>query len=97
MKDSNHLLGDPEALRAELQSQGFLLIRGVHDRDEVLAARNRVLQHLAGLGGRLDPSRPVEEGVLLRQCGATCVPFMVSGFTGKKTRMTSSLHFKPLR
>lgn len=80
MQDANHLLGDPEALRAELQSQGFLLLRGVHDRQQVLTARSKVLEHLAQAGGKLDPDWPVEQGVLLRQCGASCVPFMVSGF-----------------
>jgi hypothetical protein len=76
MQDSNHLLDNPEALRKELESKGFLLIRGVHDREQVLAARLKVLRHLDELGGKLDPSHPAEEGVLLRQCGATCVPFM---------------------
>lgn len=44
MEDSNHLLGDPEALRNEFEKKGFLLIRGVHDRDQVLAARMKVGQ-----------------------------------------------------
>ena len=147
MQDSNHLLNDPDALRKELETKGFLLIRDVHDREQVLAARlkvrgyapitlafgtltyllvsvyttprnisllitrsknglaacisqvrpawrshthvraffnhgllrrSKVLRHLDELGGKLDPSHPAEEGVLLRQCGATCVPFMVS-------------------
>ena len=54
----------------------YLFIRGLHDRDEVLEARRAVLKYLHDLGDKLDESRPWEEGLLLRDCGATCVPFM---------------------
>ena len=36
MDDANHLLGDPAALMTELNEKGYLLIRGLHDRAEVL-------------------------------------------------------------
>jgi hypothetical protein len=36
---SNHLLGNPVGLRAALKDQGYLLIRQLHDRGEVLGAR----------------------------------------------------------
>lgn len=60
LKPANALLGDWDALRARLQEDGFLLIRGFHDRDRVESARKRVLEHLADLGG-LDRSGPLEE------------------------------------
>lgn len=76
MDDANHLLGDPAALMTELNEKGYLLIRGLHDRAEVLAARRAVLGHLHDLGGKLDGTQPWEDGVLLQGCGAGCVPFM---------------------
>eukprot|EP00041_Stephanoeca_diplocostata_P031363 m.975888 g.975888 ORF g.975888 m.975888 type:complete len:335 (-) comp23943_c0_seq7:3499-4503(-) len=76
MTDSNHLLGKPKELWAELQSKGYILIRGVHDRDAVLQGRTTVLNHLHQQGGKLDPAHPVEDGVLLKNCGSACVPFM---------------------
>ena len=76
MKDSSHLIGDPVKLHATLQEQGYLLIRGLHDREEVLRARLKVLEHLSQLGGKLDESKPIEDGVLLSRCGKSCVPFM---------------------
>eukprot|EP00040_Diaphanoeca_grandis_P026257 m.146879 g.146879 ORF g.146879 m.146879 type:complete len:364 (-) comp30505_c0_seq1:372-1463(-) len=76
LSDSNHLLDDPVALAAELKEKGYLLIRQLHDRDEVLDARLAVLKHIGQLGEKLDPAHNWEEGVLLQRCGQGCVPFM---------------------
>lgn len=46
LEDCNALLGDRGALLNELETKGYLYIRGLHDRDEVLAARTKVIQHL---------------------------------------------------
>ncbi len=42
LRDSSALLGDAAALRAELAAAGFLFVRGLHDRAQVLAARLQV-------------------------------------------------------
>ncbi|MCF7817515.1 MAG: phytanoyl-CoA dioxygenase family protein [Kiritimatiellales bacterium] len=44
MRIANDLLGDPEALRDRLETDGYLLIREFHPRDEVLAARRALLE-----------------------------------------------------
>lgn len=60
LRDANALLGNPEALRARLEADGYLLIRGLLPREDVLRARKVVLQALAA-EGLLDPGAPVEE------------------------------------
>lgn len=40
LKDRNDLVQYPQALRPRLREAGYLLIRDVHDRDEVLQARH---------------------------------------------------------
>lgn len=49
LRDSSLLLHDVEALRSRLAEDGYLLIRGLHDRDLVLQARRTILEHLAKL------------------------------------------------
>lgn len=51
----------PAALRARLAEDGYLLIRGLHDRDLVLAARRQMLAEVAA-AGRLAPDAPLLEG-----------------------------------
>ncbi|SFD49158.1 Phytanoyl-CoA dioxygenase (PhyH) [Paenibacillus catalpae] len=63
LRDANDILDNVEALRTRLKEDGYLLIRGFHDREEVLSARNGILQKLNDMG-RLDPNFPVEEGVI---------------------------------
>jgi ectoine hydroxylase-related dioxygenase (phytanoyl-CoA dioxygenase family) len=55
MPDSAGLLDDPTRLRARLEDDGFLYLRGVLDRDAVLAARREVL-------GRLEAVEEVAPG-----------------------------------
>jgi len=70
-----HREGDWDGLRRELSQKGYLLIRGLHSREEVLAARKVVLEHVAASGpGKL--VGPTESGVLDARCGRGCVPFM---------------------
>ncbi|MGJ3243659.1 MAG: phytanoyl-CoA dioxygenase family protein [Opitutales bacterium] len=64
MEEATHLLGDPEALREQLAETGYLLIRGFHDRDRVVAARRSILQKLADADW-VDPDGPLEAGRLL--------------------------------
>jgi len=42
LRESNDILDDAVALRERMAEDGYLLIRGLIDRDKVLAARARV-------------------------------------------------------
>lgn len=61
LKDSNDIAEDFAALRQRLQEDGYLLIRGLHDRTQVLNARANLLEKLSQ-EGKLDPHYPIEEG-----------------------------------
>lgn len=63
MRDSNDILGDEEALRNRMEEDGYLLIRGFHDREDVLKARLELLAHLRDTG-KLAPGTPIEEGII---------------------------------
>lgn len=63
LRDSNDLLDDPAALRARIDDEGYLLIRGFHDVDMVLKAR-RALLEMAAAQGDVDTSRPPMDGVI---------------------------------
>jgi hypothetical protein len=64
LRDATPHLGDPAALRARLADEGYLLLRGLQDRDLVLEARRQMVAELrdAGVadrsGGPLD-ARPI--------------------------------------
>ncbi|XP_064628941.1 1-deoxypentalenic acid 11-beta-hydroxylase-like [Lineus longissimus] len=77
LPDSSHLLGNRDALLKELTERGYLFIRGLHDRDEVLRARLAVIKHIKDTGaGRLEDGTPWEDGVLAQRCGKGCIPFL---------------------
>jgi ectoine hydroxylase-related dioxygenase (phytanoyl-CoA dioxygenase family) len=63
LRSSNELLHDMSALRGRLQEDGYLLLRGLHDRDQVLRARMDLLQELDSRG-KIDRSFPLEDGVI---------------------------------
>jgi hypothetical protein len=63
LRDANALLTEVAALRARLAEDGYLLLRGFHDRDEVLAARREVLDGIAE-AGLFDPDAPRSEAVI---------------------------------
>jgi ectoine hydroxylase-related dioxygenase (phytanoyl-CoA dioxygenase family) len=48
--DSTALMADPPALRARMAEDGYLYLKGVLDRDAVLAARREVFARLAAVG-----------------------------------------------
>ncbi len=62
LPESNDILDDTEALRERMQNDGHLLIRGLHDAEEVLQARRDILQIMAD-ERKLDPNAPLIEGV----------------------------------
>ena len=63
LRVSNDIQHDPEALRERLKSDGYLFLRGLHDREAVLEARREILSRLATRGA-LDPMAPLMEGVI---------------------------------
>jgi hypothetical protein len=60
--DSTDLLNDASALRQRMADDGYLYLPGLLDRDEVMAARQSVLQRLWDQGS-LDPAFPLMDGV----------------------------------
>lgn len=63
LRDSSPLLGNREALEARFEEDGFLLLRGLIDRQKVLDARAEVLRFMAERE-TLEPGKPVLEGVM---------------------------------
>ncbi|KAL4232958.1 hypothetical protein ACF0H5_007646 [Mactra antiquata] len=77
LQDSNHLIGDRDALWRELDEKGYIYIKGLHDRQQVLEARLTVLQHILNEGeNKLDLTKNWEQGVLNLRCGGGCLPYM---------------------
>ena len=62
LREANDLLGDREALRARLDEDGYLLIRGLHDPKKVKATRQLLLEKLDE-NEQLDRAYPLLEGV----------------------------------
>lgn len=50
LRDSNDILHNAAALRARIAEDGYLLIRGLHERERVLAAGRVLLRNLQELG-----------------------------------------------
>ena len=62
LREANSLLGIPGALRARMEEDGYLLIRGLHDRERVLAARRKILERVEQ-DGHLVPKSPPDLGL----------------------------------
>ena len=62
LRESNDILNNPNALRERITQDGYLLIRGLHEREAVLAARRQILEKLAEKG-MLAPNTPLMDGV----------------------------------
>ncbi|RAP76842.1 phytanoyl-CoA dioxygenase [Paenibacillus montanisoli] len=63
LRSSNDIWEDTAALRERLREDGYLLIRGFHDRAKVQKARMAFLRNMHERG-LLDDAAPVEEGLL---------------------------------
>lgn len=63
LRSSNEIIDDTEALRNRMKEDGYLLIRGFHDRTKVLAAKQEFLAKLQQMG-RVDESKPLVEGIV---------------------------------
>ena len=75
MVDSSHLLraGDFDGLRAVLDRDGFLYLKGALPSASVDAAREKVLDHLIEKG---DVLADRDAMMLNENCGLGCIPFM---------------------
>ncbi|MCC6683057.1 MAG: phytanoyl-CoA dioxygenase family protein [Phycisphaeraceae bacterium] len=73
LRDCNGLLDDIPALHQRMAEDGYLLIRGLIDRDKVLQARQTILDYMAQRGALVE-GEPVLEGVMPKS-GRT-VPMM---------------------
>lgn len=62
LRDSARLAGNGPALRERLAEDGYLLLRGYLDREQVLAARGELCAKLDGVG-LLDRSRPLTDAI----------------------------------
>ena len=56
LAESSELQDDPPRLRARLSEEGYVLLRGVVDRQVVMAARQEVFERLEGVGEILPPA-----------------------------------------
>ena len=63
LRDSSPLLDDMSAIHTRMKEDGFLLLRGLIDRNKVLRARETILAHMAEQNA-LTPNTPLLEGVM---------------------------------
>jgi hypothetical protein len=68
MRDSFFAPDETETLRAQLDNDGYLLLRGLLDVEEVLAVRRYLLADLSSKG-YLDPTHPLDDAVLAKDSG----------------------------
>jgi hypothetical protein len=62
LRASNDALDDPAVLRARMQEDGYLLLRGLQNPDRVRGARRVILENLQA-NGQLDPNASLDEGI----------------------------------
>jgi len=65
LRESNDILDDPDALKARIAADGYLLIRGLHDKETVRRARRQILEKLAAKG-MIAPGTPLMDGIFNR-------------------------------
>lgn len=63
LRSSNDIWHDKQALRERMEEDGYLLIRGFHDRNKVLEARTSILEKMAQMG-KLDRDTQLEDGIM---------------------------------
>jgi hypothetical protein len=63
LRESNDIQHDAEALRERMKEDGYLFIRGLHDKKQVLETRRQMLEKLAE-NGALDANAPLMDGVI---------------------------------
>jgi hypothetical protein len=73
LRDSSYLAGDAESLRARMEEDGYLFMRGCLNRDEVLAARGEVVRRLAA-EGFLAPGTDPMDAIIRKDVESTFRP-----------------------
>lgn len=63
LREANSLLDDPDALAARMDEDGYLLLRGLHRPEKVLAARRAILENLDA-NGQIDPAGTLLDGIV---------------------------------
>ncbi len=63
LRDAGDLLSDADGLRERMDDDGYLLLRGLHDRATVLEARRAILEHVRDAGA-LRPVTELMDGVI---------------------------------
>ena len=63
LQDANDLLGNFDALRTRLDEDGYLLIRGFHDKDLVRRVGLEVVEQIDKQGG-FEPGTSIEDGIV---------------------------------
>lgn len=87
LREATALLSDVEALRARMEEDGYLLLRGLFDRDAVLAARRQILEALDAHGA-IDRAYPLMDAVPAEGHSG--------GFFGGENALTASPAFQHL-
>ncbi len=62
LRESNDILDDPDALKQRIATDGYLLIRDLHDKRAILAARRQILEKLEAKG-MLAPDTDLMDGI----------------------------------
>ena len=62
LTDSNDILDDPEALQDRMREEGYLLLRGILNKDVVMGARREIFDKLASIA-EIDSRYSVIEGI----------------------------------
>lgn len=63
LREANALLADPAALRARMEEDGYLLLRGLHDVEKVRTTRRFLLENLSA-NGQIDLNYPLMDAVV---------------------------------
>ena len=66
LEDASSLLGDPAALHAAVERDGYVFVRGVVPRDAVVRLRRLTLEHARSVSW-LDPTTPIDQARV--RCG----------------------------
>jgi hypothetical protein len=64
MRDASGRLGDPRALRQQMDEDGYLLLRGLHPRERVLKARRAILEFMQQRANSVAPGTDLMEAAI---------------------------------
>ena len=73
LRDSSHFAGDSESLRARMEEDGYLFLRGYFERDDVLAARWEIVRRMAN-EGVLEPGTDPMDAIIARDRSSSFRP-----------------------